>query len=240
MCDKKLTLFVDDMLYFLNTFSQVESTIYSEKMTFSNTQVLGNIFEDIYNQDSIFIKYLFDNAPTYTFPNPNSKEGKKEIKDLFLTTRKRSQEMQENIILELSMDGIYQQFNMTNKQTIYGISYWLDYINPVIVKLKVKNDRIRPSLLDKNLSTSIPVPLHPSFPSGHSSQSFFIAYFLGHFYPKKKESFLKIAENIAKNREYAGVHYNSDTEYGNILGKYFADTIYDLYYKRSSNGIEIE
>ena len=35
----------------------------------------------------------------------------------------------------------------------------------------------------------------------------------------KKNFFMKTAYSIAKNREYAGVHYSSDTTYGTIIAQ---------------------
>lgn len=230
----KLNIFIDEMLCFLDSFTHVESTLYDENLTFSNTQTLDNKYKDIMNQDSNLVTYLFENAPNASYPPINSKEGKKEIKDLFMKSCNRTTQMYENILLELSLDGILQQFNIKNLQTITALNYWFQYINPVIIKLKVKYDRVRPSLIDTKLSTLIDVPDHPAFPSGHASQSYFIAYFLSYFFPNQKEFYLTTATNIATNREYAGVHYSSDTAYGKQLGKYFADTIYKLYYNKNN------
>ena len=61
--------------------------------------------------------------------------------------------------------------------------------------------------------------MHPAYPSGHSTQAFFIAYILGEKYPAKKQMYSHIANTISVNREYAGVHYKSDTSYGKIVAQ---------------------
>lgn len=92
-------------------------------------------------------------------------------------------------------------------------------INSIIMSVKEKYNRVRPYYLDDTIKPTIEQPKHPSYPSGHSTQSYFIAYILSEKYPDKREKFLKVAHQMSVNREYAGVHYESDTKFGKLVAK---------------------
>ena len=111
------------------------------------------------------------------------------------------------------------RFNMSIDE-IYKIMIFMDYIlHPIVLFIKYKNDRVRPSFLTNKIKPCIEVPEHPSYPSGHSIQAYMLAHILSDKYPNKKEHLFRIADKIAKNRELAGVHYKSDTEFGKDLAK---------------------
>lgn len=57
-----------------------------------------------------------------------------------------------------------------------------------------------------------------SFPSGHAVDGFFIATFLGFYFPKLRWLFFTLATLTAYSRVYCGVHYPSDVVVGAILG----------------------
>ncbi|MES2803823.1 MAG: phosphatase PAP2 family protein [Bdellovibrionota bacterium] len=57
-----------------------------------------------------------------------------------------------------------------------------------------------------------------SFPSGHAADGFFIAVFLGLYFPKLRWLFLTLATLTAYSRVYCGVHYPSDVLGGAVLG----------------------
>lgn len=86
--------------------------------------------------------------------------------------------------------------------------------------------RKRPSVVDPSLYPSIKVPTFWAFPSGHSTQVHLIKKALtacmpdvsGALHSKIEE----LADEIAINREFAGVHYYSDT----LAGKALAETIW--------------
>lgn len=51
---------------------------------------------------------------------------------------------------------------------------------------------------------------NPTYPSGHTTTSYSMAYVLGMLIPEKRSIFLARAEEIARHRVLAGVHYPSD------------------------------
>ena len=92
-------------------------------------------------------------------------------------------------------------------------------ISVAVLAIKEEYDRVRPNALFPFLDTTIDVPRHPSYPSGHATQSYFIAYMLGRAVPERVEEFLADAHRIAEGREVAGVHYPSDSEAGRMLAE---------------------
>lgn len=59
----------------------------------------------------------------------------------------------------------------------------------------------------------------PSYPSGHSVQAYFTAYYLSVLFPAATESLLKLAERISSTREVMGVHYQSDLTFGKTIAQ---------------------
>lgn len=81
--------------------------------------------------------------------------------------------------------------------------------------------RNRPSYLDPSIRPMIRVPGHPSYPSGHSTQAHLIKHALSEVFSFRSDQFHdqlgQVAARIAENREWAGVHFKSDTEAGKNL-----------------------
>jgi acid phosphatase (class A) len=61
-----------------------------------------------------------------------------------------------------------------------------------------------------------------SYPSGHSTHSYAFAVVLGQIYPNQAQAFLDRAHQIAQSRVDAGVHYPTDINEGEVLGKEIA------------------
>ena len=58
-----------------------------------------------------------------------------------------------------------------------------------------------------------------SYPSGHTTQAYYIAYKLSDEFPKLKPQFLSVAKMVAESRVDRGVHFPSDNEAGIELAK---------------------
>lgn len=96
---------------------------------------------------------------------------------------------------------------------------------------KKKFMRPRPSQLDPRVRPSIDVPAWAAYPSGHALQYFLIAKALSavvHNDELTVELF-KIAQEVAENREWAGVHYESDTAAGRHLAILMFPAVLDAY-----------
>lgn len=92
----------------------------------------------------------------------------------------------------------------------------------VVLALKKKFNRPRPSAVLPALDPVVPVPWHTSYPSGHATQSTVIAGLLSRLKPSSSESLTNLALRVGVNREVAGLHYPSDTTAGIALGKWLS------------------
>ncbi len=83
--------------------------------------------------------------------------------------------------------------------------------------------RPRPSQVCPALLPPVPVPGHPSYPSGHATEAHLIEFVLNLvFKDTLREKTMKydleaLATRIARNREIAGLHYPSDSAAGKKL-----------------------
>ncbi|WP_161495042.1 phosphatase PAP2 family protein [Caulobacter sp. BP25] len=96
-----------------------------------------------------------------------------------------------------------------------------DWSLPYIMYFKSVWMRPRPDHLDSSISTVIPAPGHPAYPSGHSTQAHLMAL-VGYEICQDttiRKALWAAADRIAQNREYAGVHYRSDSLCGAELAK---------------------
>lgn len=84
--------------------------------------------------------------------------------------------------------------------------------------------RARPSQAAPELRPFIGDPPHEAYPSNHAFQMFSIAEVMTRMLPENPATseLFYVAQRVGENREYAGVHYASDTEAGRQLAKYFA------------------
>jgi len=98
---------------------------------------------------------------------------------------------------------------------------------------KTRFARPRPSAIDPTLRPFLPNPPHPAYPSNHSFQNFAVAEVLSRAVPENPATteLFHVARRIGENREYAGLHYPSDTNAGEILARRMAP--YLLYVCRS-------
>ena len=86
-----------------------------------------------------------------------------------------------------------------------------------VMHFKGKYNRPRPSQICPALLPPIQVPGHASYPSGHSTQAHLFAVCAEKLQPAKRESLQVLARRIARNREIAGLHYESDSAAGSKL-----------------------
>lgn len=84
--------------------------------------------------------------------------------------------------------------------------------------------RPRPSHFYPALLPLTEVPPHPSYPSGHATQSMLMALILEEVIPTPQRGLAKpllegMAGRIARNREIGGLHYPSDSKAGFVLAE---------------------
>lgn len=80
---------------------------------------------------------------------------------------------------------------------------------------------IRPSQADTTLALadSVSLPNFPSYPSGHACSAGAFDGVLGHYFPKDRAEFTRIADEQAMSRLYGGIHYRFDNDGGLTLGR---------------------
>jgi hypothetical protein len=108
---------------------------------------------------------------------------------------------------------------MSHLGTVVGCHYKKRYMRP------------RPSQVEPKLRPSIDIPAWAAYPSGHALQNFLIAQALAtvvHSDELTVELF-DIAQRVAENREYAGLHYESDTKAGRQLAFAMFPAVLDAY-----------
>ena len=126
------------------------------------------------------------------------------------------------ILAEASADPPYfERVLLFGKESdTYALMQAMSVVGAVVAAhYKYKFMRPRPSQLEPKLRPLIDVPGHPAFPSGHSVQMFLIAQALGTVVRNHEigDELVAIANRVAKNREWAGLHYESDTQAGRRL-----------------------
>lgn len=90
---------------------------------------------------------------------------------------------------------------------------------------KWRHLRPRPTDLDPTIPHPIPVPRHPSYPSGHSTVGGAAASVLAHFFPDEALRWHAVAEEAGIARLKAGIHFRSDHTAGLALGCAVAQAI---------------
>lgn len=91
--------------------------------------------------------------------------------------------------------------------------------------------RIRPSQFEPLLRPLLAVPVHEAYPSNHAFQCFSIAFAFATILPEHPatDELARIAQNVAENREWAGLHYPSDAQTGRDLARRFAPYLHDAF-----------
>jgi len=90
--------------------------------------------------------------------------------------------------------------------------------------------RERPNKFDPSLRPFIANPPHPAFPSNHAFQLFSVAHVMTRMLPENPacaELFLA-AQRVGENREYAGLHFPSDTRTGEVLAYHVAPYLFHV------------
>ena len=217
--NKKFLLYATVLIILVAGFKFFKSNFIESFKTFSSTQNLGIEYRNILNNGlTDEVKRIINLIPLINYPNVEN--TKKEI-EIIVNYQKIKNK---NIIVkqgkeELNFDKEFSDLKLTNleaERLEYFISNILD---PIIFYFKIHYDRVRPSHFSDKVKPWLEVPNHPSYPSGHATQSFAIAYLLSKKYPHKENIYLKSAKRISINREIMGLHYESDTIYGNLIAK---------------------
>lgn len=83
----------------------------------------------------------------------------------------------------------------------------------------------RPSMRDSRIKPYLPLPNHPSYPSGHSTISNAAATILTYFFPEHERQWEQLAHDAGLSRIWCGIHFPLDHQAGAALGKEVGQTV---------------
>jgi hypothetical protein len=166
-------------------------------------------------------------------PENNSSITKNELKNLiYYNNINYHQNFINQVNDEKHSMGIINTFEkhlkkVHNKYKIMLISLFiklkLNEVNKYLYATKKYFDRVRPEFLINNFKPLIETPTHPAYPSGHATQTMYVALLLGYFDSKNLKIYIDASKEISVNREKVGLHYQSDTFAGYKLAVYLAN-----------------
>lgn len=202
-------------------------------LTFTNTQTWDAELEHLQYQTPTIIGDAYKEISITDAPVNTSSITKKDLEVLHDDIQLRDEETLARINAERKLVNAYFGektygeiiSTTTMPYTSYFIQESLHELSFLIIKFKSSYNRVRPSYLDPTLTTTIDVPQHPSYPSGHATESYFVALMLSELDPDNAETYREAAYRIAKGREIAGVHYPTDSEAGRSLATQYFDIL---------------
>jgi hypothetical protein len=105
-----------------------------------------------------------------------------------------------------------------------------DLTSEIGLRYKDRFDVLRPHELDARIQPFIAVPWHASYPSNHAFQSRAIALIISRTIPEHPgiPALFRSCDDIARNREWAGVHYPSDSAAGQELARLCLPVLEDV------------
>jgi len=78
---------------------------------------------------------------------------------------------------------------------------------------------IRPTQADPAITVAVPLPNHPSYPSGHACITGAIMSVLMDAFPSERDRLEEIIETAGLSRMYGGIHYRFDIDAGGAIGR---------------------
>lgn len=96
----------------------------------------------------------------------------------------------------------------------------------VLAPAKREFGRPRPFTLESRLAPIVDRPRSGSYPSGHAMWAYTTALVLADMVPERRAPLLARADQYARNRTVAGVHYPSDVQAGRLAGTALAALLF--------------
>ncbi len=202
-----------------------------DQLGFTQTQRWGAEFENFLRERPKFISGDWKKTLVVPVPPANSSSRTKaEVAYLESLVSKRNGKLNEikaEVLVTNFRFGNYDYAQLTTEKKFNETSKLIlaAYHDLAVVTfdLKKRFNRVRPSIMKKELGHAIEIPLHPAYPSGHAIGAYTIAYLLQELDPSSAKDYLKDAKRIAENREIAGLHYPSDSEAGRLIARQLVD-----------------
>jgi len=196
-----------------------------DDLTFSKTQKWGKFEWSAADKLNRTNQNILRNLPIIPFPKNSSYQTKTELRDILKKRKELNEKHMKQIVAEREWKNTIKQFGVKVDEEKRLDNYIFQKVQPIHLTIKRHFDRVRPSFLDKKIVPVIRIPAHGAYPSGHSTEAWSLAFCLSDKYPKRKNKYYAIANNIATNRERAGLHYKSDSDYGKLLARKILDLV---------------
>ena len=196
-----------------------------DDLTFLKTQNWGKYEWSAADKLNRTNQNILRNLPIIPFPKNSSEQTKQELSDILKKRKNLDEEHYKQIVAERDWENTIKQFGATVEEEKKLDNYIFNKVQPIHLTIKRHFDRVRPSFLDKKIVPVIRIPAHGAYPSGHSTEAWSLAFCLSDKYPERKNKYYAIANNIATNRERAGLHYKSDSDYGKLLARKILDLV---------------
>ena len=176
---------------------------------------------------------LFPNNPKLTIKPPPPNESNKTRSEIFYLLSYNDRVIDNEMVQ--AYDDIVKAFMPVIQKN--GLQVTEEKLTDIytqaskfITKLKYKFNRPRPYQIAKHYGIKdfeihkLDSAQSPSYPSGHAVQGRVIARYLAGLDPKNKNDYMLVGHNISESRIMARAHYETDREYGDLLG----DELYEV------------
>jgi hypothetical protein len=174
--------------------------------------------------------WLISSVAAYRLPAP----GKAEVAQVLARQQKLSAQDRQKIAFWNAGGPVYrwqETMNalwMTEVKYTGTLSFMLNGVSMYDATIaawdsKYTYRRPRPFEVDKRIKLLAPQPNSPSYPCEYSVAAGAAVEVIGHFYPKMKDSVLRMAQEMMDTRVAAGLAFPSDTKAGFDLGQKIAN-----------------
>ena len=127
------------------------------------------------------------------------------------------------LMVDLDLDAFSNALGLDRFRTspaLYrGLRSFLDEVDAAATRLKLEVRRERPHLLYPDLEPCLPTDNGYSFPSRHATFYTAAAELLAALLPERRQSLMQVASRGSAGRVVCSVHYPSDVEAGQRLGR---------------------
>lgn len=193
---------------------KIKNTKFNNKIPNNHKKILNSL------EKSYFSNFVKENKIPTPPPN-NSVKTVMELKKISKISFKQNIVKKYDNIYKVFVDFLESKGLEVNKALIRGL---LKESYRVVLFYKYKFNRPRPKQLAELYDIDL-VKLSeldsmntPAYPSGHSTQGFFIAKVLSDAHPDHKNDLMNIAKKISYSRQIGRAHYPSDSKAGEKLG----------------------
>jgi hypothetical protein len=153
-------------------------------------------------------------------PYPSEAESLREVENL------KQNQIKEDMVRQLDQvkASFHNLLKKENKPIDTEAENLIDKDLDIIIKdLKNHYDRPRPNKIQNINYVDLASAKTPSYPSGHSTQSRFMALYYADKYPEIADKLIRLGEAIGQSRLNARVHYLSDHNFGKEIAKNLFD-----------------